>query len=126
MQRAATVRIEDPEGRTPESESSRANPSDRIPPPHSAILASEQRRRREVAFLARELYNQAQALLSAVGDLVPAELAAGTGDLEACPPLRTVAQKLDDTLTCFDLLQEELGLPTGREPRYRPGNPGPL
>ena len=37
------------------------------------------RRRREIEFLARELFRQAQDLVTAVGDLVPAELAAGGG-----------------------------------------------
>jgi hypothetical protein len=69
-------------------------------------------------FLARELFQQVQGVLSAVGDLVPAELAAGDGDLEGHPPLRAVAERLDDALRCFDLLQEELGLSLGREPRY--------
>src|SRR5262249_57601966 len=77
------------------------------------------RRRREIAFLARELDQQVQGVLSAVGDLVPAELAAGAGQLEGNPPLRAVAERLDDALTCFGLLQEELGLPLGRGPRYR-------
>ena len=80
---------------------------------------SDQRRRREIEFLARELYQQVQGVLSAVGDLVPAELAAGAGELEGNPSLRAVAGRLDDALTCFGLLQEELGLPSGREPRYR-------
>jgi hypothetical protein len=77
------------------------------------------RRRQEITFLARELYQQVQGLLGAVGDLVPAELAAGDGELEGNPPLRAVAQRLDDSLRCFDLLQEELGLPGDGEPRYR-------
>jgi hypothetical protein len=76
------------------------------------------RRRREIVFLARELFQQVQSVLSAVGDLLPAELAAGDGELGGNPPLRAVAERLDDALTCFDLLQEELGLPSGREPRY--------
>ena len=76
------------------------------------------RRGREVAFLSRELLQQVQGVLSAVGDLVPAELAAGAGELEGNPPLQAVAERLDDALRCFDLLQEELGLPLGREPRY--------
>jgi hypothetical protein len=77
------------------------------------------RRSREIAFLARELYQQVQGVLSAVGDLVPAELAAGAGELEGNGALRAVAERLDDALMCFGLLQEELGLPAGREPRYR-------
>jgi hypothetical protein len=77
------------------------------------------RRRQEIAFLARELYQQVQGVLGAVGDLVPAELAAGTGELEGNGALRAVAERLDDALTCFGLLQEELGLPAGREPRSR-------
>jgi hypothetical protein len=77
------------------------------------------RRRREIEFLARELFGQAQALMTAVGDLVPAELAAGVGDLADGAPLRSVAEQLDDAMLCFDLLQEELGLPAGAGPRYR-------
>jgi hypothetical protein len=77
------------------------------------------RRRREIAFLARELFQQVQGVLSAVGDLVPAELAAGDGDIAGNPPLQAVAERLDDALTCFGLLQEELGLPAGLGPRYR-------
>lgn len=77
------------------------------------------RRRREIAFLSRELFQQVQGVLGAVGDLVPAELAAGTGELGGNAPLRAVAERLDDALRSFDLLQEELGLPLGREPRYR-------
>ena len=76
------------------------------------------RRRREIEFLARELFNQARDVLSAVGDLAPAELAAGDGELAGNPSLRGVAERLDDALRSFDLLQEELGLPLGREPRY--------
>jgi hypothetical protein len=76
------------------------------------------RRRREIEFLARELFGQAQGLLTAVGDLVPAELAAGDGELADGSPLRTVADRLDDALLCFDLLQQELGLPAGGERRY--------
>jgi hypothetical protein len=33
-------------------------------------------------------------------------------------PLRSVAERLDDALLCFNLLQQELGLPAGAEPRY--------
>ena len=76
------------------------------------------RRRREIEFLARELFGQAERLLTAVGDLVPAELAAGGGELADGTPLRAVAEQLDDALLCFDLLQEELGRPAGAEPRY--------
>jgi len=76
------------------------------------------RRRREIEFLARELFVRAQDLMAAVGDLVPAELAAGSGDLTDGAPLRAVAEQLDDALLCFDLLQEELGLPAGAGPRY--------
>jgi hypothetical protein len=78
-----------------------------------------QRRSREIAFLARELFQQVQEALSVVGDLVPAALAASAGELEVNPPLRLVAERLDDALRSFDLLQEELGLPSGREPRYQ-------
>jgi hypothetical protein len=76
------------------------------------------RRRREIEFLARELFGQAQGLMTAIGDLVPAELAAGGGELADGAPLRAVADQLDDALRCFDLLQEELGLPAGAGPRY--------
>jgi len=58
-------------------------------------------------------------VLGAVGDLVPAELAAGAGELEGNGSLRAVAERLDDVLTCFGLLQEELGLPAGVAPWYR-------
>jgi hypothetical protein len=78
------------------------------------------RRRREVEFLARELYRQAQDLLTAVGDLIPAELAAGDGTLPDGAPLRAVADRLDEAMLCFDLVQQELGLPEGMEPRYGP------
>ena len=77
------------------------------------------RRCREIAFLSRELYQQVQGVLSAVGDLVPAELAAGDGGLAGNPSLRSVAERLDDALTCFGLLQEELGLPGDGEPQSR-------
>jgi hypothetical protein len=80
---------------------------------------SDQRRYREIQFLARELFQQVEAVLNAVGDLVPAELAARAGDLGGNPPLKAVAERLDDALVCFGLLEEELGLPAGREPRYR-------
>lgn len=76
------------------------------------------RRRREIELLARELFVQVQDLVAAVGDLVPAELAAGVGELAEGSPLRAVADRLDDAMLCFDLLQEELGLPTGAGPRY--------
>jgi hypothetical protein len=76
------------------------------------------RRRREIEFLARDLFAQARGLMAAVGDLVPAELAAGDGELADGSPLRAVAEQLDDALSCFDLLQEELGLPAGVGPRY--------
>jgi hypothetical protein len=42
-----------------------------------------------------------------------------SGELAAGAPLRAVADQLDDALLCFDLLQEELGLPAGAGPRYR-------
>ena len=76
------------------------------------------RRRREIEFLARELFRQAQDLVTAVGDLVPAELATGSGELGDGTPLRAVADQLDEALMCFNLLQEELGLPAGSGPRY--------
>ena len=76
------------------------------------------RRRREIEFLARELFRQSQDLMTAIGDLVPAELAAGGGELADGTPLRAVADRLDDAMQCFNLLQEELGLPEGAGPRY--------
>lgn len=76
------------------------------------------RRRREIEFLARELFRQSQDLMTAVGDLVPAELAAGDGSLADGTPLRAVADRLDEAILCFDLLQQELGLPASQEPRY--------
>ncbi len=76
------------------------------------------RRRREIEFLARDLFAQAQALMTVIGDLVPAELVAGGGELADGSPLRAVAQQLDDALTCFDLLQEELGLSAGAGPQH--------
>jgi hypothetical protein len=76
------------------------------------------RRRREIEFLARDLFAQAQGLMTAIGDLVPAELAGSDGELADGTPLRAVAEQLDDALLCFDLLQEELGLPAGARPRY--------
>jgi hypothetical protein len=76
------------------------------------------RRRREIDFLARELFRQAQDLMTAVGDLVPAELASGGGELAEGTPMRAVADRLDEALLCFDLLQQELGLPPGTEPHY--------
>jgi hypothetical protein len=76
------------------------------------------RRRREIEFLARDLYGQAQGLMAAIGDLVPAELSSGGGELADGAPLRAVAEQLDDALLCFDLLQEELGLPAGAGTRY--------
>ncbi len=76
------------------------------------------RRRREVEFLARELYRQAQELLTAIGDLVPAELATSDGTLSDGSPLGTVADRLDELMLCFDLVQQELGLPEGIEPRF--------
>jgi hypothetical protein len=76
------------------------------------------RRRREIEFLSRELYRQAEELLTAVGDLVPAELAGGGGELAEGTALRAVADRLDEALLCFDLLQQELGLPEGAAPRY--------
>jgi hypothetical protein len=81
------------------------------------------RRRREIEFLARDLFAQAQGLMTAVGNLVPAELAGSDGELAPHPsggptPLRAVAEQLDDALVCFNLLREELGLPAGAGPRY--------
>jgi hypothetical protein len=85
----------------------------------SSETTAATRRRREIEFLARELYQQARGVLDAVGDLVPAELASGDGELAGGRPLGAVAERVDDVLRCFDLLQEELGLPAGRESRYR-------
>jgi hypothetical protein len=85
---------------------------------HVVTETMAMRRRREIEFLARELFGQAEGLLTAVGDLVPAELAAGGGELADGSPLRAVAERLDDALLCFNLLQQELGLPAGAEPRY--------
>jgi hypothetical protein len=85
----------------------------------TTITTPATRRCREIEFLARELYQQVQGVLGAVGDLVPAELAAGDGGLEGNPSLRSVAERLDEALTCFGLLEEELGLPGAGEPRYR-------
>jgi hypothetical protein len=82
------------------------------------IEAMAVRRRREIEFLARDLFAQAQGLMTAVGDLVPAELAGSDGELVDGTPLRAVAEQLDGALLCFDLLQEELGLPAGARPRY--------
>ncbi len=77
------------------------------------------RRRKEIAFLAHDLFGRMQDLAAAVGDLVPSELAAGDGTLTEGHPLAAVADQLDEALLCFDLLQEELGLPAGVAPRYR-------
>ena len=83
-----------------------------------AIETTAMRRRREIEFLARELFGQAQGLLTAVGDLVPAELAARDGELADGSPLRAVADQLENALVCFNLLQQELGLPSGAAPRF--------
>jgi hypothetical protein len=32
--------------------------------------------------------------------------------------MRAVADRLDEALLCFDLLQQELGRPEGQEPHY--------
>ena len=56
--------------------------------------------------------------MAAVGDLVPAELAGRDGQLAAGTPIRAVADRIDDTLLCFDLLQDELGLRPGAAPKY--------
>jgi hypothetical protein len=104
----------DPCGNSPDHPVCRSSPATRHPPP-----APGPRRRQEIAFLARELFQQVQGVLGAVGDLVPGELAAGAGELGGNPPLQAVAERLDDALRCFDLLQEELGLPGDCEPRYR-------
>jgi hypothetical protein len=76
------------------------------------------RRRKEIAFLSRDLFGRMQDLAAAVGDLVPSELADGDGALADGDPLRSIADQLDEALLCFDLLQEELGLPAGVAPRY--------
>ena len=79
----------------------------------TGTMTMAMRRRREIEFLARDLFGQAQALMAAVGDLVPAELAAVDGELADGSPMRAVAEQLDDAMLCFGLLQEELGLPAG-------------
>jgi hypothetical protein len=84
-----------------------------------AEASAEVRRRREIEFLARDLFNHVQDVVTAAGNLIPAQLAAGDGELDQCAPLCELAHALDDTLTLFDLLQEELGLPPGLEPRYQ-------
>ena len=92
-------------------------------------ITTTMRRRREVEFLSRELYRQAQDLLTAIGDLVPAELAAGDGTLADGTPLGAVAGRLDELMLCFDLLQQELGLPEGTNPHFATGRgagSGPL
>jgi hypothetical protein len=76
------------------------------------------RRRREIEFLARELFVQVQDLMAAVGDLVPAELAGGDGHLAAGTAMRAVADRIDEALLCFDLLQEEMGLRPGAGPMF--------
>ena len=35
------------------------------------------------------------------------------------PPLRNIAQNIDNILGSFDALQEATGIPSGTEPRYR-------
>lgn len=40
------------------------------------------------------------------------------GELADGSPLRAIAGQLDNALLYFNLLQEELGLPAGAEPRY--------
>lgn len=84
----------------------------------ATIGTMEARRRREIEFLARDLYRQVQDLLTSVGDLVPAELSAGRGGLVEGTPLNAVAERLDDAAVCFRLLQEELGLRDEAQARY--------
>ena len=74
-----------------------------------------------VADRCRELQGRARDLLSAVAGLIPAELGSRwwAGEPELNPALRAVAERLDDCLARFDELQVALGLPAGREPRYR-------
>lgn len=76
------------------------------------------RRRKEIAFLARDLYGRMQNLVTAVGELVPADLADGDGVLTEGHPLRAIAEQLDEAMLCFNLIQEELGLPAGMAPQY--------
>lgn len=76
------------------------------------------RRRKEIAFLARHLYGQMRDLTTAIGELVPAELADGDGVLAEGHPLLAIAEQLDEAMLCFNLIQEELGLPAGMAPRY--------
>lgn len=77
------------------------------------------RRRKEIAFLARHLYGQMRDLTTAIGELVPAELADGDGVLVEGHPLHAIAEQLDEAMLCFNLIQEELGLPAGAGARYR-------
>jgi hypothetical protein len=77
------------------------------------------RRRKEIAFLARHLFGQMRDLTTAIGELVPAELADGDGVLVEAHPLLAIAEQLDEAMLCFNLIQEELGLPAGTAPRYR-------
>lgn len=76
------------------------------------------RRRKEIAFLARHLFGQMRDLVTAIGELVPAELADGDGVLTEGHPLLAIAEQLDEAMLCFNLIQEELGLPAGMSPRY--------
>ena len=66
------------------------------------------RRRREIEFLSRELIQHARDLMTAVVGLVPNELAASSVDLTEGTPMRCVADRLDETRLCFELLREEL------------------
>ena len=87
------------------------------------LLMSEttaMRRRREIEFLAHELFRQAQDLVTAVGDLIPAELATGGGELVEGTPLRAVAQQLDDSRCCASTCcSRSSACRTGAEPAVR-------
>ena len=87
--------------------------------PTTAATTMAARRRKEIAFLARHLYGQMRDLTTAIGELVPAELADSDGELVEGHPLLTIADQLDEAMLCFNLLQEELGLPSGMAPRYQ-------
>ncbi len=88
------------------------------PTPTTAAPTMAVRRRKEIAFLARHLFGQMRDLVTAIGELVPAELADGDGVLVEDHPLLAIAEQLDEAMLCFNLIQEELGLPAGMAPRY--------
>lgn len=76
------------------------------------------RRRREIEFLSRELIQQARDLLTTVAGMAPADLAALDDSLAEGTPMRLIADRLDSTRLCFELLREEIG--TGKAHRSRP------